>query len=68
MIAVTLEDSGNFTIELSPPDLIWLTEAAKGFGMDTPTILASCISKGLEHYHGVLNEIADHEKRKRGGG
>lgn len=67
MIEVNERHPYNFNVVISIPDSVWLSEVAMGFGMNKSTLLASCISKGLDYYRGVLGEIAEHEKRKHDG-
>lgn len=68
MIAVTQERDNIYTVQIELPELSWLTEISKGLGMERCTMLAACVTKGLEHYYSMITEIAAHEKRKREGG
>jgi len=64
MIAITQEGKSTYLIQLKEPEKSWLTELARGLGMDRRTMLGACFTKGTEYYFDMIREIEAHDKRK----
>jgi len=65
MITVTQERDSVYTIQLDISDMALLEKLAFGMGISKSTMVVSCMNKGLTVYTTMLQEIAQHEKRKR---
>ena len=57
-------DGKQYLLTCDVPELLWISEIAKGLGITREAVVGAALNQGLTHYVSMLTEIAAHETRK----
>ena len=64
---IKVEHAGHdvYVVTFGAAELSIISKIAIGYGVTKAVAVGSCINKGIIHSQSALQEIAEHEKRKR---